>query len=499
MNAAPAISPFIPPWYILRPFAGEIILICTIAAILLVPFFTPRKSNAPCACAALIGLLFAFYAQLHVGAASGELFNGMLISDGPAVYYKAILYLFTAGIVLMWFAATSNQMRQGDAAEFFVLLLGATLGMALMSETSNLLMIFLALELASLPSYVLAGFHKTERLGAEASLKYVLFGSACSAIMIFGLSYLYGIGGSLQFADFLHHTPVDKSEMLLGMVGLLCVLAGVGFKIAMVPLHFWCPDVFEGAGIDIAAFLSVASKGAGLMLLMRVMGMIGVGDLAAEVAGPVGIIVGVLGAVTATVANAAALGQTNVKRLLAYSSIAHAGYMLCVLPLVVSGPRDTAVQAILIYLTVYMFMNLGAFMVAALVERAGAGTQIADYAGLGRRAPAMAVCMTIFLFSLIGLPPLAGFIAKLNVMWLLGAAGSGWWILVAIIAANTVLSVYYYAKIIRAMYFTTSEAKAGSVIVNPLGAGIIAICSVMLVMMLIFYATLSRVVAHFVM
>jgi NADH-quinone oxidoreductase subunit N len=493
MSDPQAISPFIPAWntagYALRPFVGELILIITIALVLLAPFFTPKRSNVPCALIALLGLVAAFVSlfAVHAGDISGEQFSGMLVSDSLAVYFKVLLYLFTAGIVLIWFSATSVSMHEGDAAEFFVLLLGAALGMSLMASTSNLLMIFLTLELASLPSYVLAGFRKTSRLGAEASLKYVLFGSACSAIMIFGLSYLYGLTGSLQFSHIATQIALGGANAVIVAVGLICVLVGIGFKIALVPLHFWCPDVFEGAGVDVAAFLSVASKGAALILLTRLLTLV-----ASDNQLGISVCIGVLGALTATVANAAALGQTNVKRLLAYSSIAHAGYMLCVLPLVLApGPaRDTAIQAILIYLTIYLFMNLGAFTVAGLLERHDGSIHITDYAGLGRRAPLLAICMTLFLFSLIGLPPLAGFIAKLNIMWLLASAGTGWWVLVAIIAINTILSLYYYARIIKAMYFVPRQGK--DFLPNPLGMGIVIICAIALIAMLVFFGALSH-------
>lgn len=497
MIDSPAISPYLPTWYALRPFAGEIVLTLTIAALLLLPFFSPRQSNRPCGLVALLGTVIAFLSELH-NASSGEAFNGMLISDGPAIYFKAILYLFTAGVVLMWFAATFSSMREGDGAEFFVLLIGAALGMSLMASTDNLLMIFLSIELASLPSYVLAGFRKTQRTGAEASLKYVLFGAACSAIMIFGLSYLYGLSGSLQFSDILSHIHNGGAEAIIVGVALICVLAGIGFKIALVPLHFWCPDVFEGAGVDVAAFLSVASKGAALVLLARLIeGMRGMNSLGSEASSPQGIavIIGILGALTATVANVAALGQTNVKRLLAYSSIAHAGYMLCVLPLLLISKPEPAMQALLVYLTVYLFMNLGAFMVAGIVERQDGSNDLANYAGLGKRAAGLAICMTLFLFSLIGLPPLAGFIAKLNIMWLLGSASGAWWALVAIIAANTVGSVYYYAKVIRAMYF--EESDAAKIFPNPLAIGIASICAVTLLAMLLFFAPISHLIAGF--
>jgi NADH-quinone oxidoreductase subunit N len=484
-----AIAPFVPAWnvpgYALEPFAGQIILILAIAAILLTPFFVPRQSNLPCGFIALLGLVAAFLSLFitHAGPAAGNEFGGTLVSDSVATFFTGLLYLFVAGVVLMWFATTSVSMHEGDGPEFFVLLLGATLGMSLMASTSNLLMIFLAVELASLPSYVLAGFRKTQRLGAEASLKYVLFGAACSSIMVFGLSYLYGLTGSLDFAAIAQRMTGPGTAILA--VAFVCVLVGVGFKIALVPLHFWCPDVFEGAGVDVAAFLSVASKGAGLILLTRLILLIAPGGSIG-----IGILIGILGALTATVANTAALAQTNIKRLLAYSSIAHAGYMLCVLPLLFTPSSGSAIQAILIYLSVYMFMNLGAFTVVGLVERAEGGTEIRGYAGLGRRSPMLALCLTIFLISLIGLPPLAGFIAKLNIMWLLASAGAGGWTLLVVIAINTLVSVYYYVRPIKAMYFSPGERE--SFFPNPVGLGIAAACAAMLFILLIFFGPFSH-------
>src|SRR5581483_975315 len=182
---------------------------------------------------------------------------------------KLMLLLFTIGIVLMWLATTSSRMHEGDGPEFFTLLLGATLGMCLMASTTNLLMLFMAVEMASLPSYVLAGFRKTNRIGAEASLKYVLFGAATSAIMVYGLSILYGLYGTLQVEVLAHTMATSASSSALLVVAIFGLIVGIGFKISAVPFHFWCPDVFEGAHIDVSTFLSVASKGAALVLLLR--------------------------------------------------------------------------------------------------------------------------------------------------------------------------------------------------------------------------------------
>jgi NADH-quinone oxidoreductase subunit N len=494
--------PYIPGSAELRPFAADICLVVSIVAVLLTPFFT-RKSNIACGLVTLVGLSLALLAQLGVANAGdppAEYFRGMLVSDPLAIFFKAILIVFTFFVVLMWFAASARQMHEGDGPEFFTLLLGAALGMSLMSETSNLLMIFIAIELASLPSYVLAGFRKSDRLGAEASLKYVLFGASASAIMVYGLSLLYGLYGSLSIPEISAKIAANGmgSPALLA-VGILTLLAGIGFKISAVPFHFWCPDVFEGAGIDVAAFLSVASKGAGLTLLLRIM-VIFAGSLGYAPAEPlVGIAtaVGILGAITCTVGNTAAFRQNNIKRLLAYSSIAHAGYMLCALAVIAgnSALNSSAAQALLFYLAVYLFMNLGAFTVAALVSKETHGENLEDFAGLGKRSPALAVCMAIFMFSLIGIPPFAGFAAKLNIMILLARAGGFGWPLLAIIGLNTIFSLYYYARVIKAMFLENSPRPA--FVPGPLGMGICVMSAVALLVMFVGYSPLLNLAGQY--
>src|SRR5581483_354422 len=403
---------------------------------------------------------------------------------------KLMLLLFTIGIVLMWLATTSSRMHEGDGPEFFTLLLGATLGMCLMASTTNLLMLFMAVEMASLPSYVLAGFRKTNRIGAEASLKYVLFGAATSAVMVYGLSMLYGLYGTLQ---------VEELGKLMA-----------GSQSSAVPFHFWCPDVFEGASIDVSAFLSVASKGAALVLLLRVLmvlaASVGYHDVPAMSLTSIAIVIGIIGSVTATVGNTAAFVQTNIKRLLAYSSIAHAGYMLCALTLIVKNHADpstgtdgasasAAAQAILLYLAVYLFMNLGAFTVAGQIYAQTGSENFNDYGALWRRSPVLSVCMGVFMFSLVGLPPFAGFVAKLNVMYVLGANGGWWWALVAVIGLNTIFSLYYYARVIKVMFLSPSDEPVLSA--NPLAGAISVVCAIMLVWMLVRYQPLYQLTGDY--
>lgn len=499
--------PYVPDWTQLRPFVAELWLIGTIVAVLLTPFFV-KKPNSACGLVALAGLLAAWAGVFVVGTdGTGEHFRGLLVSDSVAVFWKGLLLLFVIGIVLMWFSTTATRMHEGDGPEFFTLLLGATLGMSLMASTSNLLMLVIAVELASLPSYVLAGFRKTHRVGAEASLKYVLFGAATSSIMIYGLSMLYGLYGTLQIdgpGGLAALIAADGGSALL-WVGLFALIVGLGFKISAVPFHFWCPDVFEGASIEVSAFLSVASKGAGLVLLMRVMMSLASAQAFASTTTltSLAVVLGILGAITATVGNTAAFVQHNIKRLLAYSSIAHAGYMLCIVSLLVRGTNaqtdfdlaSSAVQVVLFYLAVYLFMNLGAFTVAGLIERETGSEQIADYAGMSRRSPLMAFCLSACLFSLVGLPPFAGFVAKVNLFWALMQNGSWWWWLVGVIGVNTVLSLYYYVRVIKVMYLDDSPAPA--VWPHPLGAGVAVLCTTALVVMLIAFGPINRLAGNY--
>lgn len=499
-------DPFIPSFTQVQPFVAELCLIAGVVATLLAPMLSAR-SNLASGIIAFLTLATAMVVLFFSGGQPmGSALRGMLLSDPLAVYWKGLLLVFTFGIVWMWFSTSRREMHEGDGPEYFSLLLTAVLGMSLMASTANLLMLVIAVEMSSMPSYVLAGFRKTHRLGAEASLKYVLFGAATSGIMIYGLTMLYGLFGTLQLdgpAGIAAQISRQTSASPLLFLSFASLVVGLGFKISAVPLHFWCPDVFEGAGTEISAFLSVASKGAALVLLTRVCMLVagamnfhdGSVSLTAMAA-----ILGTLGAVTATVGNTAAFSQMNLKRLFAWSSIAHAGYMLCALSLVVSnnstivhGGVNVAVQAILIYLAVYLFMNLGAFLVVALVANETGSEDIRGFAGLGRRSPWLAAAMAVFLFSLVGLPPFAGFIAKLNLMWRIADNGSWWWIFVAIIGVNTVFSLYYYARVLRVMYLEQSEEPRLSA--DPAGIALAGVCALALLVMFISFSPVNRLAA----
>jgi NADH-quinone oxidoreductase subunit N len=393
-----------------------------------------------------------------------SLFNGMLANDAFGTFFKWIA--LAAGALTVLVVAQGEDFPSPRIGEFYALLLAVVLGMFLMAAATNLLMIYMAIELVSMVSYVLAGYRRHDRKAAEASLKYVIYGSVASGVMLFGMSYLYGLLGTANVLEFgtriaaLSATGAAAAGTKLALVvGVVFVSAGIGYKIASVPWHMWCPDVYEGAPTSFTAFLSVGPKAAGFAVALRFFngafaGPAGANGFAEAIAGiPWPAIVGVLSAITMTLGNFTAIVQTNLKRLLAYSSIAHAGYTLMGLAAV----STIGMQGVMIYMLVYLVMNLGAFLVVIVVAEATGSESILDYRGLARRHPLAAVTFAIFLFSLTGLPPFAGFTGKWFLFYAVleraAGPGGGWYAVLAIIGAlNTAVSLYYYARIIQAMF-----------------------------------------------
>jgi len=393
-----------------------------------------------------------------------SLFNGMLANDVFATFFKWIS--LGAGALTVLVVAQGEDFPTPRVGEFYALLMAVVLGMMMMASATNLLMIYMSIELVSMVSYVLAGYRRRDRKAAEASLKYVIYGSVASGVMLFGMSYLYGLLGTANVLEFgqkiaaLNATGAAAAGTKLALVvGVVFVSAGIGYKIASVPWHMWCPDVYEGAPTSFTAFLSVGPKAAGFAVALRFFygsfaGPMAANGFADAVAGiPWPAVVGVLSAVTMTLGNFTAIAQTNLKRLLAYSSIAHAGYTLMGLAAV----SNTGMQGVMIYMLVYLVMNLGAFLVVIVVAEATGSESILDYRGLARRHPLAAIAFAIFLFSLTGLPPFAGFAGKWYLFYAVveraGGPGGFWYGVLAVIGAlNTAVSLYYYARIIRAMF-----------------------------------------------
>jgi NADH-quinone oxidoreductase subunit N len=399
---------------------------------------------------------------------SQSFFGGMLVYDTFTIYLRIFLCGFTA--LVIWLSLLTGIPDREDSGDFYCLLLGATIGMSLMASANHLLMVYIGVEMASLPSYALAGYLKGRRKSSEAALKYVVYGGGASGIMLYGISLLAGKFGTGYLPDLavafaaLSHAGAGVDPILL--LGGLLVLVGLCFKLAAVPFHFWCPDVFEGASAEVAAFLSVASKGAALALTGRfAFALTGLVTRTADfdtwlsVARILGPGLAVLAALTATFGNLAAYAQTNLKRLLAYSTIAHAGYMMMALaPL---SPDGAA--AVLFYLIAYLFMNLGAFAIVAFIRNLTGSEDLSGYRGLVYRSPVLSVTLTLFLLSLLGIPPLAGFAAKFQIFSVLlndgnqyvhdGHAGLGnvMYALLVIAGINTVFSAVYYLNVLKVM------------------------------------------------
>ena len=482
-----------------RMIMPEIWLIIAMCAVILVPFISRTNAKLPIV-SALAGLVLAGVYCLPL-ADSGSpddlfVFGDMLVIDPFSQFFKILLIVFTILIVGQWQLTARHETDVKDVPDYLCLLLGATVGMALMASANNLVMIFLAIESASLPSFALAGFRKRNRLATEGSLKYVLFGAAASAIGVYGMSLVYGSTGTLNLAGIAEAAARPQVleagivvqtagfTPLLG-IGLMAMFASIAFKLSAAPLHFWCPDVFQGASTEITTFLSVASKGAAVCLLVRILQCFGAyGDTSAFVG--LTSAVGILGGITATWGNLVAFHQTNIKRLLAYSSIAHAGYMIMGASLcaMINAPQATQALAgaILFYLMVYMFMNLGAFTVAALLSQETDSEDIRDYANLIARSPALAIMLTIFLLSLFGMPGLGGFMAKIFLgMAMFELNHPAAFVLVAILLFNTLISLYYYVRPIYYMVFVPDEQSRPNFAPRLAGLAMLAICALALI------------------
>ena len=434
---------------------------------------------------------------------------GILIADNLSICFQIVLLIFAAGVMWLWWLGSAEQER--NAPEFFILLLGSAFGMALMVSTQNLLMIVIAIETASLPSYAFVGFDKRNRIGAEASLKYMVFGAICAATMLYGVSLLYGLVGSLSMTDVAAYTVRNlaggENQVLLS-VALICFFVGIAFKISAVPFHFWCPDAFEGAKIEVTTWLSVASKAAGLILLARLAFVFcGAVDHPVEMSliRPLAWMIGIVAAITCTYGNFCAYKQQSVKRLLAYSSIAHAGYMLMAVAVFIHPSvqgHEAGLTALLVYIIVYLFMNLGAFGATALVVWTTGSDSIESFNGLRRRAPWIAVPMIICLMSLVGIPPLAGFIGK---WWILVALGSlskasaslstlGW-VLIIVAVFNTLISLFYYLRVVVEMALNDDGKPQ---VRAPIGGlALVNICAVALLALFVLAQPLKKTADRF--
>lgn len=388
---------------------------------------------------------------------------GMIRDDAFARFFKLFTLLGT--LIAIPMSMSHRALAGRRMGEWYALLLGTSLGMFVMAGATHLLMFFLGVEFASMASYLLTAFVKRDPKGSEAGMKYAIYGSVASAAMIFGMSLIYGMCGGLHITDLARaFTASDTSPTALLVAGGL-VFAGFAYKMAAFPMHFWCPDTYEGAPTPFAAFLSVTSKAAGFAVFIRFLMAFAPGFQVEMKDGLTPIdwkaLVTVACVASMTLGNLGALLQDNVKRLLAYSSIAHAGYLLMGVVVLAPGAGSEQLRPLLFYFIAYLFMNLGAFyVVLAMESREGVPATIRSFAGIGRRSPVLGVCMTLFLFSLIGIPPTAGFTGKWMLLNALIKQPQPLVWLAVVAGLNTAISAYYYFKLVRAMWLDKSESDA---------------------------------------
>ncbi|HED31071.1 MAG TPA: NADH-quinone oxidoreductase subunit N [Prosthecochloris aestuarii] len=438
-------------------FLPEIYLSALFLVLILLDLVVGPARRQVMSVATLAGLLGSFYFIFQQHSMTGtEIFFGMYVIDEFSLFFKYFLVGSAVLTVLLSMPSDELNTRSSGVGEYYVLVTGMTIGMVMMASATDLLMIFLAMELVSLAAYVLTGYLKRERRSTEGALKYLVYGAVSSGLMIYGFSILYGMTGVTNIVAINEVLTERGYDPLLLMVASLMILAGIGYKVGAVPFHFWSPDVYEGAPMPVTAFLSVASKAAGFALLIRFF-YVAVPHTPQASGFVPGLdwvtLLMILSVASMVYGNIVALWQRNVKRLLAYSSIAHAGYVL--LGIIVMDELGT--QATLFYLLSYLFMNFGAFLVAIIIGNKTGSDNIEDYRGLGRRMPLAGAAMTVFLVSLVGLPPTVGFIGKLMIFSALLAKGSVfiWLALVGIL--TSVISLYYYMLIPLNMYL--KEAK----------------------------------------
>ncbi len=448
-------------------FLGEVLLALAIPALLLADLFTARERRPIVAGAlALAALAGAFFFVLVQPAVEGAVVGKLLRADGLAKAFRVVA-------VLTGMVGAVAALRGGDAAtnrtEFFVLLLTAVLGACVTAAANDMVLLYLAIETLSIAGYLLAGFKRNDLQASEAALKYVIFGAIASGMMLYGLSLLYGFAGTTLLSGdaSLISAVSSASASPAFVVAVVLVFAGLAYKIAAAPFQFWCPDVYQGAPTSVAGFLAVAGKGAGFAALLRFVSAATAGGnpltpaLAAS-NDTVRFVLVIMAIATMTIGNVAALRQSNAKRILAYSAIAHAGYLL----MGVSVLSSVGAAAIVFYMAVYLFMTLGAFFLVALVERETGSCELDAFEGLGFRSPLFALCVAVIMIGLTGLPPTGGFVGKFflfkEVFAYGGAHDSSLFLWFGVIGLlNGVVSLAYYARFLKAMYLAEPDRNTG--------------------------------------
>lgn len=447
----------------------ELVLLATALAVVIIGLFLegdvePAATSAPArrvaATVAIVGTVLSFATLLLLIPSSGtpwDKLNGTFVVDHYAIFLKALLLLFAVITILMGYRATET--FRPHQSEFIGLVLLATAGGMFMASAREMIELYVSLETLSIALYVMVAFNKGERRSSEAGFKYLVFGAASSAVLLYGLAILYGLTGRTNLDAVGQELARAGTASPALVLATIFIIGGFSFKIAAVPFHQWVPDVYQGAPTPVTAFIAVSSKTAGYALLIRVLT-----SALLPLTHQWGMYIAIVAAITMTVGNVTALSQTSVKRLLGYSSIAHAGYIMLGL-LAISNPQTErlGIAALLFYLLVYGLTNLAAFAALQTAEAATGSDELTALAGLGRRSGGVALILALSVLSLTGIPPLIGFFAKVLVFIPAVQAGYSWLVLVALV--NSALSAVYYLRVVRAMYL--DEGRAG----RPLSVG----------------------------
>ena len=447
-------------------FLPEIILTILIISVIIYDLLIDRSKSGNTGWLLSFGLLIVSFSIWKQGNITTSLFTEAVVLDPFSSFFKQTIILAT--ILVSIVSLYSDELTKYRKGEFFTLLGIITFGLFLMVSAVDLIILYISIEIVSIMSFVLAGYLKENTFSNEASLKYVLYGALSSGIMLFGLSYIFGLTGSTNYFQIQNAiSQLDSSANTALLLSTIMILAGFGYKVSAVPFHFWTPDVYQGAPTTVTAYLSIAPKAGAFAMMIRFFnqvfsdgGALSGMDIISTSNIPWASILSLLAVITMTLGNLVALQQNNIKRMLAYSSVAHAGYMLLAMPVMSSE----SIYAIMIYLVMYLFMNRGAFFIVILVKNKTGGETFDDYKGLGWEMPTVGICMTIFMVSLTGLPPTAGFIGKFYIFASLIKGGGSFYWLVFAGAINSVISLYYYLKVVKVMFL---DGDRKDVVLHP--------------------------------
>lgn len=450
----------------------ELILVVLAGVLIVISIIKHEKLNQALGCITAGGMILAIVAAFLFAMPKAEpvLMWGEMLRLDSATFVFRMIFLFGAALTAI-FSCTEDTIH--SRPEFYMMLVFSTIGMSLMASASDLIMLFLAVEIASIPLYVMAGIKVKEEKSVEAGLKYFLFGGMSSAIMVYGFSLIYGFSGTTHLYDIAQSVIAQQVPLAGVVVAIVLVLAGFAFKISAAPFHFWAPDVYEGAPTSVTGFLSTVSKAAGFAALIRILMILFHAD-----GGVVWqVLIAVLAVASMFTGNLVAIPQKNIKRLLAYSSIAQAGYILVGL----ASHTNLGFSGAIYYLMAYLVTNLALFAIVGWVSQKTGSDNLAAFAGLSKRSPGLALAMLIGLLSLGGIPPFGGFFAKLLVFGSAIEAGWAWLAIIGVI--NSVIGLYYYLRVLKVMYVDEPADNSPLVVKQPLWLIALIICLVLVVVL----------------